>query len=262
MKKLATAIALATLIATPALAADMGRKMPVKAPPPAPAPAYSWTGWYVGLNGGYGWSKQTDQITAVTDPFFILRAVPTSVSIRANGFIGGAQAGYNWQISPTWLAGLEADFSGANISGSNTLVGTGPFPRTMTAAERLEWLGTVRGRLGLLPADRLLLYVTGGLAYGETKLSTSVGRAILGCAGNNCEAGSVSDTKTGWTIGGGVEWAFALNWSLRAEYLYVDLGSLSHNMIDPNFPGEIFNASIPVKVNIVRAGLNYKFTSW
>jgi outer membrane immunogenic protein len=247
------------LISAPVSAADMALKMPVKAPPPAPAPVHNWTGWYIGGNAGYGWSKQTDQITAIADPSLILGDVSTSVPIDASGFIGGGQIGYNWQLSPMWLAGLEADFSGADISGSNSVAGN--FGRVMNANERLDWVGTLRGRVGFLPSSTFLVYATGGLAYGQAKLSTFLTRTNLGgCPSpNQCEAGSVSDTKVGWTIGGGVEWAFALNWSVRAEYLFVDLGNLSHNMTDPNFPAELFGASIPLRVNIVRAGLNYQF---
>jgi outer membrane immunogenic protein len=240
-----------------ARAADMAGKAPQA---PVAASAYSWTGFYVGANAGYGWSDQTDSIAAITDPAFILgppAGAATSVPVNVKGFIGGAQFGYNWQLSPSWLLGLEADFSGSDLTGTNAVPGTDT-SRIMTAQEKLDWLGTVRGRFGILPTDRIHTYLTGGLAYGHAMLSTALSRTN-GCTGNNCEAGSVSDTKVGWTVGGGAEWAFASNWSVRAEYLYVDLGSISHNMTDPNFPFELFRASIALKENIVRAGLNYKF---
>jgi outer membrane immunogenic protein len=133
-------------------------------------------------------------------------------------------------VAPVWLLGLEADLSSGAASNTNGVPGTDS-SRVMTAQEKLDWFGTVRGRIGVLPSDRFLAYVTGGLAYGHGSLSSALSRTT-GCAGNNCEAGSVSDTKAGWTLGGGVEWAFASNWSMKAEYLYVDLGSLSHNIFD------------------------------
>jgi outer membrane immunogenic protein len=258
MKKFVIAGLALVALAAPAIAADMPAKVPVfKAP--VMAPAYNWTGFYVGANAGYGWNSQTDQISAITDPAVILGplSAATSVPVNAKGFIGGAQFGYNWQLSPSWLVGLEADISYADVTGTNSVPGGDP-SRIMTAQEKLDWLGTARGRVGFLPTDRFLTYVTGGLAYGHATLSTALSRTS-GCFGNNCEAGSVSNTKAGWTIGGGAEWAFASNWSAKVEYLYVDLGSISHNMTDPNFPAELFNASIALRENIVRAGLNYKF---
>ena len=259
MKKFFASIAAigAIGLVSSANAADMPARGPVyKAP--VVATAYNWTGFYIGGNAGYGWSDQTDSIAAITDPAFILGLqAATSVPVNAKGFIGGAQFGYNWQLSPSWLLGLEADFSGSDLTGTNAVPGTDT-SRIMTAQEKLDWLGTVRGRFGILPTDRILTYLTGGLAYGHAMLSTALSRTI-GCTGNICPAGSVSDTKVGWTVGGGAEWAFASNWSVRAEYLYVDLGSISHNMTDPNFPLEIYNASIPLRENIVRGGLNYKF---
>jgi outer membrane immunogenic protein len=128
----------------------------------------------------------------------------------------------------------------------------------MTANEKLDWFGTVRGRVGVT-FDRALLYATGGLAYGHATLSTALTRTT-GCAGNNCQNGSTADTKFGWTVGGGLEWAFANNWSVKGEYLYYDLGSLSHTMVDPAFPA-VFNASASLRGSVARAGLNYKFNS-
>ncbi len=125
--------------------------------------------------------------------------------------------------------------------------------------------GTLRGRIGVLPSERLLLYATGGLAFGHAQLSTSLttfSGAAPDCVNlfgaNNCEAGSASSLLAGWTIGGGAEWAFARGWSAKAEYLYYDLGTLSHSMTDPNFPF-VFNASADFKGSIARGGINFKF---
>jgi outer membrane immunogenic protein len=260
-RKITSGLAIYALLVAAPLNIAGAADMPVKALPIAPAaPVSDWTGFYVGGNAGYGWSSQTDQISAIADPAAILGGVSgaaTAVPLKTEGFVGGGQAGYNWQVSPAWLLGLEADLSSGNTSNTNAVPGTDT-SRIMTAQEKLDWFGTVRGRIGVLPSDRFLAYVTGGLAYGHGSLSTALSRTS-GCAGNICNAGSVSDTKAGWSLGGGVEWAFASNWSMKAEYLYVDLGSLSHNMIDPNFAAELYHASVPLRENIVRAGLNFRF---
>ena len=131
----------------------------------------------------------------------------------------------------------------------------------MTANETLDWFGTVRGRIGVTPTDRALWYFTGGLAYAHANLSTALSTTPrTRCAGQtNCQQGAVDATKIGWTIGGGLEWAFADNLSFKTEYLYYDLGTLSHSMTDPFFPA-IFNASADIKGSIARVGLNYKFS--
>jgi outer membrane immunogenic protein len=186
--------------------------------------------------------------------------------LNSTGFIGGGQAGYNWQAGPMWVIGVETDISGTTLNRTVSVPGLGDPSRIVTASEKLDWFGTVRGRIGVTPTDRALLYVTGGLAYGHANLSTALTRPGFspgappdGCGGfNNCQSGSVSDTRIGWTVGGGLEWAFARNWSLKGEYLYYDLGTLSHAMTDPFFPA-IFNASAGLKGSIARAGLNYKF---
>src|ERR1700688_2350188 len=251
--------------ASVASAADLPVKAPAyKAPVVVP---YNWTGFYIGGSAGYAWMNSTDEIT-VAPPTSLISSgsVPSSVSLDPNGFIGGAQVGYNWQAPGTmWVYGIEGDISWANLDKTVSAPG-GPDTtgvRVITAQQKLDSLGTLRGRLGWTPADRVLLFVTGGLAVGHGSLSTALTRLppSAGCVGgaNNCAQGSVSDTKAGWTIGGGLEWAFANNWSVKAEYLYFDIGSLSHTMTDPNFPAIIFNASADFKGSIARAGVNYHF---
>ena len=241
-----------------------------KSPPPVVAPAYNWTGSYIGVHAGAAWLTSTDTITpgnGLQASFFVPpTSIATSLPLNSTGFIGGGQLGYNWQFNPMWVAGLEADFSGTSLSHTVSLPGPGNATRIMTASDKLDWFGTVRGRIGVTPTDRALFYVTGGLAYGHVSLSTALTRPGFvpggppdGCAGNNnCQSGSVSDTRIGWTIGGGLEWAFANNWSLKGEYLYYDLGTVSHLMTDPFFPAT-FNASADIRGSIARAGLNYKF---
>ncbi|MES2194729.1 MAG: outer membrane protein [Pseudomonadota bacterium] len=251
----------AIAMATSASAADLAPRPYTKAAPIVAA-AYSWSGFYVGVHAGYAWMDSTDNITAANAAALVFLAPPPDIApslpLDPRGFIGGGQVGYNWQISPTWLIGLEADFSGTNLNRTVALPGPDDFSRIITANEKMDWFGTVRGRVGVT-FDRTLLYATGGLAYGHVSLSTALTRITgAGCAANNCQNGSITDTRFGWTVGGGVEWAFADNWSVRGEYLYYDLGTISHAMTDPQFPA-IFNATADLKGSIARAGLNYKF---
>jgi outer membrane immunogenic protein len=243
-----------------ASAADLPRKAP--APPPPPI-AFNWTGFYVGGHAGYMWVNSSDEITSATPNSFIIgQDIPSSIPLDPKGFIGGGQVGYNWQSPGSrFVYGLEADISWTNLDTTAALPGPADSTRLMTANQKMDWFGTLRGRLGYTLVDQWLAYVTGGLAYGHASLSTALTRPgnPFGCNGNNCQSGSVSDTKVGWTIGGGLEWAFANHWSVKAEYLYFDLGGLSHQMTDPEFPTIIFNASADFKGSIARVGLNYQF---
>jgi outer membrane immunogenic protein len=221
--------------------------------------AFNWTGFYLGAQAGYGWARNTEGITDVNHFNNLVAGnfIATSLPIDASGFVGGGQIGYNWQINPLWVVGLEADLAWTDIEGSVAVPGPNDTSRIMTGTQKLDWLGTVRGRLGVTSIDRTLLFVTGGFAYGHGSLATALTRTT-GCANSNCQKGSTSGNLTGWTVGGGAEWAFAANWSAKAEYLYYDLGSLSHLMTDPNFP-PIFNARAAFTGHIARLGVNYRF---
>jgi outer membrane immunogenic protein len=202
MKKLATAITAIALSGTPAFAADMAVKAPRPLPPP-PAPVYSWTGWYVGGNVGYSWGDARTDIagtgTTISNPQF-LGGLPESFAFAGSnttalqGVIGGGQIGYNYQFSPQWVLGFETDIQASGERGSSTSVDSfsgplcfapsPPLPLTCPSFEtrtlngtaatayeaKIEWFGTVRGRLGYLVNDQVLLYATGGLAYGQVKL--------------------------------------------------------------------------------------------
>ncbi len=191
MNKFATCIAAtAAVIATPALAADMA----VKAPPPAPVPAYGWTGFYAGLNAGGGWgSKGIDNsftpgacngpASACASLFpSLIAPLPGRFDIHSNGFIGGGQVGYNYQ-SGAFVWGVEADFQGADMKGnaSTTASFVPPPPAAPnalvttagTGSEKIDWFGTLRGRLGWVPTPPLLVYATGGLAYGHVGTGAS-----------------------------------------------------------------------------------------
>jgi outer membrane immunogenic protein len=286
-----------------ASAADMA----VKARPMVVDPAYNWTGFYLGVNGGYGWGANSSVNFVGNDPVASnlltgtgapANAGATAVvppNFRPAGGLGGAQIGYNWQFNRTWVAGIEADFDGANINGSGTTGFNAPLiiggtPSTVNALSKMDWFGTVRGRIGFLPTDRLLIFGTGGLAYGQVRDSVNIGVSGLTGAGNgglgpngfsflcgaggplgnspqaNCFVGSNTRTAVGWTAGGGFEYAFWHNVSVKFDYLYVDLGNSSANVVASGvFPLGLggqnpasFTARIADHYNIVRAGLNWK----
>jgi outer membrane immunogenic protein len=175
MKKLATyVIAVAGLIGSPALAADMAVKAPP--PPPAPAPVDSWTGFYAGLNAGGGWENtiyNSASLGTCSIPTLggcaavssvINAAVPGQFNTRPSGFIGGGQIGYNYQAG-AFVWGIETDFQGANIKGDASAASAVGIPNSTlaiagTGSQEIDWFGTLRGRLGWLPANPLLVYAT------------------------------------------------------------------------------------------------------
>jgi outer membrane immunogenic protein len=222
----------------------MAADLPVKAPlVPAPQ-AYNWSGFYVGANVGYGWG---DGKTGTVD--FYDTAYAGSIlghSTDMNGVIGGGQIGYNQQFGNT-VFGLEADFSGTGMKGSVTDPVNG-----YTATSSIDWLSTVRGRLGL-SFDRSLVYMTGGVAIGRVanKLDDVYGATIVSTTS--------TATHVGWTIGAGIETALSQNWSVRAEYLYVDLGSEAHNHYEAPVGWSRISYESSVTASIARVGINYKF---
>lgn len=228
MKKylLSGVAALGLLAAGAASAADLpSRKGPVVAP--VYAPVFTWTGFYVGANVGYAWGQIDSTGLGVLSGFD-----------DPDGITGGGQIGYNYQIGQ-FVLGLEADFQGADLKASvfNPAVGI------ISASNEINWWGSVRGRVGYA-FDRFLPYVTGGFAYGNVKNSLVTPAGVF----------SNDNTQYGWTIGGGLEYAFTNNLTAKIEYLYVDLDKESITV-----PGGVFNANVETKFSVVRAGLNYKF---
>jgi outer membrane immunogenic protein len=283
------------------MAADSRVKAPVyKAPPPAPV--YSWTGFYVGVNGGYGWGDTSADVVSsdpasaafLNQPGFNGPAFSSSFasSFRQKGGIVGVQAGYNWQFAGNWVAGFETDIQYARVTDSFSnrifvlpgLFGTG-FPFDLTSERRLEWFGTVRGRLGVLLYPNLLIYGTAGLAYGRTQASGSivlappagtvdtvnfvVGGLAFTCAATGpatatCYAGSGSRTSVGWTVGAGLEYNLWGNVTAKLEYLHIDLGGQTVTLASPppSTPGVFIGYGFDrERVDIVRVGLNYAFGS-
>jgi outer membrane immunogenic protein len=242
MKKAISALALATALAAGAAqAADI----PSRKGPPAympPPPMFSWTGFYVGLNLGGGWQERNNNNWGWGGG-----------SSSNGGIVGGAQIGYNYQLSPMFVVGVETDFQGTSIgsgggnNNNNWWLFGGGFPGFGWGgggAARIDWFGTVRGRLGLtLPNwPQLMIYGTGGFAYGDVR-----GAGLWA---------PWSQTQTGWTAGGGVEWAFMPNWSAKAEYLYTELSGNNNNNWGWGWGG---NANNRTRFHTIRAGLNYHF---
>jgi outer membrane immunogenic protein len=261
--------AAASLLATGALAADLPARAPVYTKAPAYVePIYDWTGFYIGGNLGYSWGRSSDT-TAITNP---AGTVLFSGADRTNlnGIVGGGQIGYNWQMQ-NWLVGLEADIQGTDEKGSHgylcpqstcipNIVGAtvvlGPAVAE-SLNQKIDWFGTVRGRVGVLAVPRVLLYATGGLAYGEVKSGATIAPVTTGVS---AAIPGINSTNVGWTVGAGVEGVIAGNWTAKLEYLYVDLGTVSGSFATTiGTTNLVSNFSSRVTDNILRAGINYKF---
>jgi outer membrane immunogenic protein len=274
-----------TLFAVPALAADM----PVKAPPQRPLPVYSWTGLYIGASAGYNWSRSdvdpTGNVAFVgpaygpAGPDFAAAqaaAIPSALSTRQYGFIGGGQVGYNRQLD-RYVLGAEVDFSGLGGRGTNSfntsVLSADLIERVQSATSvdgRLDSLGTVRGRVGFMPIERLLTFATGGFAFGRAESSTTISQACInpGCGAvfPNPATGAGSKILPGWALGGGMEYALMGSWSVKAEYLHYDLGNMTYATTPlastgPLGPLTTLNPASTAHFagDVVRAGINYKF---
>ncbi len=269
--RLASAIFIAAVCAGAAAAADL----PTGYRPPAAAlaPVSTWTGFYIGGNLGSGFDRGKSGISATTtDPtlapalaaLLAAGSYPGLLSPSGKGVIGGGQVGYNWQLATQALIGLEADFQGSGIKGSADQIMSPVFDMTTTdVSKSIEWFGTVRGRVGYLVAPQWLLYATGGFAYGQTKTSFSTTDLTVGCVpgpgGTLCGAGASSNLRTGWTAGGGVEAQLTPNWSIKGEYLYVDLGASTSSIPMSTIPAIVFSMSTAFREQIARVGFNYRF---
>jgi outer membrane immunogenic protein len=279
MKKLLlTSIAIAALVTGPATAADLAKPV-YRRPVVVAAPVYSWTGFYIGGNLGDSWGR-SDSDTTLTGLGLGRFAFAHSDPLKLHGVIGGAQIGYNWQASPNWVYGLEADWqaSGENagLSYSDSYAGTGGLLGVVAAGTantnydaKISWFGTVRGRIGYA-LDRVLIYGTGGLAYGQVKLggtmmdsgtTTVVAPPFTPIPFSGTAPFGASRVNAGWTAGAGVEGALVGHWTWKAEYLYVDLGTLNLFAAGP-FATETISLHARFTDNIVRVGLNYKFGNY
>jgi outer membrane immunogenic protein len=257
---LLAAIAGAALVAgAPANAADLV----------APGPLSTWTGCYIGANAGGVWSQA--DITWVPNPAGFPVSGPTVAAVGSNrintsGFTGGGGIGCNYQAS-FFVIGLEGDgqYTGINATLVNSFpgcatcgVGGTPLgPMTVTETVRSRWLATVRGRAGIA-VSTLLLYVTGGAAVAEASFADN----FIASASGTFNAASSSTTREGWVAGGGAEWLFVRSWSVKAEYLHVDLGTVSFTSANSNplvFPLATIVHNHGLTENIGRIGVNYLF---
>ncbi len=254
-----------------ASAADLpsAKEAPAYVPPP---PILSWTGFYVGVNAGGAWGNLDPRTSTVySDEGYFAETSAAAVNAvgqpagRASGFTGGGQIGYNWQLN-SLVVGLESDFdylhAHANESGSAVYPDYAPSVFNVSSSSTVDWLWTLRPRLGFLVVPNLLVYATGGLALSEVHSGFQFTDDYSGASA----AGSLSGTRIGWTVGGGVEYALTQNWSIKAEYLYADLGrrtTTTDNLIayggEYSFPASAFTHSVDPRINIARVGVNYKF---
>jgi outer membrane immunogenic protein len=269
MKKMIAAglgmLALAAL--QPAAAADLPVRKPVyKAPP---VEVWSWTGFYVGLNGGYSWGRSDTTVNLYNNGTGALLA-SLNDNFKLDGGIFGGQIGYNWQ-SGNFVFGVETDIQWSGEKGSSrlfcntaaclpTAIAAGGASGAVAALDqKIAWFGTLRGRIGALVVPSVLLYVTGGLAYGDVKSDLT----IAGFTGGGAATSAAFSTDTlhaGWTVGAGIEGRLFGNWTGKLEYLYMDLGTFSTSGVLTTASPVLFGShSSRVTDNIFRAGINYKF---
>jgi outer membrane immunogenic protein len=252
----------APVLAVPAFAADL----PVKALP-VPVPVGPWTGFYIGANAGAAWLNST---TFTTTPGGTLVSAPFDGSLgwgeslsasTHTAFTGGGQAGYNVQIN-NWVVGVETDlqYLGARASAANTFVAVSTLNNSFS--NNTQWFGTLRLRAGTtVVSPTLLLYVTGGFAYGQEKLTGSITTTL----GGETFPFGATNAIAGYAVGGGGEWAIAPHWSIKAEYLFVQLGGSSQQVATTTLgPAALTTDAMTLAVNrenfsIARGGVNYKF---
>lgn len=267
------AAAAVVLLSLPAVAADLPTSKPavgaVAAPAAAPVvptikPISSWSGFYVGANAGAAFGENALKPTSANPNFFgALDIAGFGRQSDTQSFTGGVNGGYNYQFGPM-VVGLETDFNYANLDqhrrgfASETF---GPFTayENLDARQRIGWFGTVRPRVGYSPIDSLLIYGTGGLAYGQVKGSTSLVAGIDGVPGTEFGVnGSKNDWRVGWTLGGGAEYQLTENVTVKGEYLYVNLGKERYFATSSQAPLS-YLLKDEASFHTVRTGLNYKF---
>jgi outer membrane immunogenic protein len=261
MKKLLLIGALSVAMAASAAAGDLG-------PGRVVLPEWNWTGFYFGIHGGFGYGTTESSITGqqqcnggvcgATTPLIFGSSAPFQSRVTLNGLQGGGTAGFNWQSGP-FVFGVEGDISGANIDGSDDCAFSFGAAEIFVAGchTRVQWLGTIAGRLGVTVGPALV-YVKGGGAlahYDENvNITSGVPRvAVIASIGNN---------RSGFVVGTGIEYAFWGNWSAKVEYDYMDFGT-------GNFAFPFVDASGVTKFNyfaddrerlqVIKAGLNYRF---
>ena len=261
-------IAVASLaLAGVASAADLPAAQHTYTKAPKYVPTCTWCGWYVGVNGGGAWGGgKTGNLVDFTPDLALavsLGLTPSALGANHGGAFGGVQFGYNWAAG-NWLVGFEADLQGANIGKTNTtslsvraltVFGAISDSSVSTGRDHIDRFGTARGRLGVTLGN-VLLYGTGGFAFGEVNASVTNSFPL-----DDIDfLGSSNGTRFGWVAGGGIEWMFAPNWSLKTEYLHLDLGSSNVQFsTEPSDPRFLVDYRFHHEFDSVRAGVNYHF---
>lgn len=284
MKKLILLAAAAVTLATPAFGADLPSRR--DAPIDLVSPAFTWSGYYAGVNAGVDWSSRNIETIVSASQSSILTSAtdltPAPYGNSRTGFIGGIQMGYNYQINQ-FVIGAEVDLMGmvvskrsvlpvSNIEADVPIIGGFIIPLTVglngSTKVSQDWLGTLRLRAGY-GIDRILIYGTGGLAFGNADLSAqaSATASVVGLpifSGN--WNGNKNSTSVGFAVGAGVEYAITNNWTMRVEYLYYNLGAasvvtngISALILSPAGPSPIaVSQKTTIDGNIVRFAINYK----
>ncbi len=276
---LSTVAALA-LVGSAARAADLGAAPYVREAAVTVPAAYSWSRFYIG--GNVGGSAQSGAASSAADPMALSKLVslsvqPPSTDTIGKGILGGIQAGANYQAG-IFVVGLEGDIDWSDISGSSapswsaalTVPGgvIGPFSVNSASSAKLDWLSTARVRAGIEVTPRFLVYGTGGVAFGDATMTNStsiMGPVTLGGSPHClalCGGDSVSSTKTGWAAGAGMEYAVTQHWSVKAEYLHADLGTLSASYVTTGLagiPSTTIHNTAKIQEDIGRLGVNYRF---
>ena len=259
----------AICITSIASAADLPRKAPVAAP--IAPPVYSWTGFYVGGHVGALWIRSIGRWDPLPSVAFF-GEFPNIGNLNDTAFVGGLHAGYNWQFAPSWVAGIEGDWSWTNSESSFTqpwhfigvnFVNPTIRPNALTSMSLgFDWLATIRGRIGYLVTPTALLYFTGGGAWAGVDYTASANNEP---PSTYVSTASFSKTVSGYVLGGGLEWAFLNHWSVRAEYLFYHLNT-GANVIAPNSGPGVFVPAISsgfvwndTDLHTVRIGGSYKF---
>ena len=210
-------------------------------------PVRNWTGFYIGGHVGSGWGTTKSTLTSLTlgGVAVPIGTLPVS-SHNLNGFVGGGQLGYNWQPSPYWLVGVEGDFSWSGIEG------TTPCLVAFGCTTKVKWVGDITGRVGVV-ADKALVYLKGGAAWAESEYS------FISTLGGTLNA-TTTDTRFGFLLGMGLEYAFMPNWSAKIEYNYIDFGK-EHEAFAGTIGGVALAATADInqQLHIVKAGVNYRF---
>jgi|HubBroStandDraft_4_1064222.scaffolds.fasta_scaffold22160_3 outer membrane immunogenic protein len=288
--KLSRRLAIAGAVLAGTVVAAQAADMPLKAPPIVAVP-FSWTGAYVGVNvGAVRGNANYDPIcaggitaacpelippTLQNIPGIGLLVIPGAFSglpggsARDTSFMGGVQAGYNWQVNQ-FVLGVEGDIDGTHIHASLTrgvippFAGLFPVAVTATSTDTMDWIASARARAGVVVAERGLLYVTGGAAFTNAKVNTSFsetfGPLVIPPFFPPPAGASSSQGLVGWTLGGGVEWAFSKAWSLAAEYRHNDFGG--HNyLLGTDVAGNPIMDRVKFTTDQVTLRVNWRFAA-